>query len=93
MTPAEHINAMLKKELAAKQRVLASEVAAILGAQDSATRRQHEIALRRVEKSIALRIAKLLCPHTKISRSSTTQRSFVITWYRCSECKTTVAKK
>lgn len=89
MKPAERINAVLKRELAAKQRMLAAEVASLLEAQDPGLQRAAQSAIRRIEKGIALRVAKLLCPHTNTTTTSNRQ----MTWHRCGACKSYASEK
>lgn len=68
--------ATIRKELRRKQAALAD--ADVQG---------DEVVRRRVEKSIANRVAKLLCPHTYITHKRLRVHGFDKHSYQCNACK------
>lgn len=93
LSPAEVINGELRRNLRRKRQELAANVADCIDAADAKKRRAAEAAIRRNEKSIALLMRKLLCPHTKAHSSSMPINGTPTTIYRCDACTTTVTAK
>ncbi len=84
MNSADLLNNALRRQLQLKQRVMAKNIKFRDDAKFESDKRSAQAAINRNEKSIALLISKLLCPHdVQISGYG----SYLI--YRCIHCKTT----
>jgi len=79
-SPAEQINKVLRRELCVLR--------------DKLIRVNDEVVIRRVEKSIALRVSKLLCDHPDIkvqANGRNPTNNAAIRRYHCDVCKSSVS--
>ena len=90
LTPVEHMNHMLRREIASKHRKLAQETANVLDGHP-AMRKAAQAAIRRLNKSITLRVSKLMCQHdirSQFVRTGVSAADGVL--HHCALCKTSV---
>lgn len=93
LTPQQAINEEIQRQLRKKHKLMAEHVAAALEAQRPGAARAAQQAIRRVEKSIALRVAKALCPHIFITKQPARVPGNYNVMLHCPACKTTTLSK
>lgn len=96
LTPAERLTKHARRELDGKRRVLEEyrrHIARATENGDAKSVHKFVIVANRLQKSLANRMAKALCPHVHARVEVSTARQHGITFYRyrCPDCKTTIS--
>lgn len=86
LSPVDLLSAAIRRDLRRKQRELTDHVASVKISTNASVRREHEVAIRRKEKSIGTLTAKLLCAHQVQSRELRVN-GFTKVSYSCRLCR------